>query len=127
MNRPTPQPSYFLIRWLYFLMLSITAPLWLVLRGWYGPRFAIILFAASLAHPVSYLLLAGLIDIVSFSETMQQMEVLANTLFALLILGFMFQSAVIVLQVVLVMMRAMWKSHPAFGGSFLLWPSSRPN
>ncbi len=112
-------------RIVYFVLLSFSAPLWLLLRSWYGPRLYFILLIASLTHPFALLWFSMLLDTLDFEDTAKQLEHWLDWSTSIIILGFGIQLVIIVLQITAITISRMWRSHPAFAGSFLLWPASR--
>ena len=128
------QPSdWLMIRYLFsakfliFVLLAISAPYWLVLRSWYGPRFLRLLGCATLLHipcfVYPFLIVGGFV----FASNTRDAIMDAT----LLIMPIAFYAGIIQIPLALlnasrVLAPSAVKPNPGYAGNFILWPSSLP-
>lgn len=117
----------FSVKFLVLVLLSMSAPYWLVLRSWYGPRFFRLLVLATLLHIpcLAYPLLLAQ----GFLFNSDTYEAIMDA--TLLIMPIAFYATIAQIPLALlnasrVLAPSAVKPNPGYAGNFILWPSSLP-
>lgn len=113
-------------RLLVLIMIAISAPLWLFLRGWFGFRALLVIIVAGLASPyvMSFLdvLTTGHRPSPPFTQMITQRYYIPEVLIA----GCLWQGALALVSALAITGLRLRPPHRGFAGSFVLTPSAAP-